>query len=212
MNGWTVLGAAGQALFVLRFLLQWWQSERAGRPVVTPAFWWWSLLATAALIVFANHQGQWLLLAGLALNAGVYVRNLALSSESREKRGLSTLQASVVALVGGAVIATAVVWEFRTKPDPSVAWIAVGAIGQILWSGRFIVQWWLSERARESHMPALFWWFSLAGNSLLLPYSIHLALSGAEKGNWIFVAGFAPGFIVQVRNLMLGRKKTEAAA
>jgi lipid-A-disaccharide synthase-like uncharacterized protein len=205
MNGWTVVGGAGQALFTLRFLLQWWQSEKAGRTVVSASFWWSSLIGTLALILYANHKGQWLMLAGALLNSSVYARNLVLLKDRSSKRGLSTLQATVLALIAISIIGAAVIFEFHTKEDPSPVWIAVGTLGQILWSGRFIVQWWLSERARESQLPALFWWFSLAGNSLLLPYSIHL-------GDWIFILGFAPGLLVQVRNLMLGRNKGEAEA
>jgi lipid-A-disaccharide synthase-like uncharacterized protein len=42
----------------------------------------------------------------------------------------------------------------------------------------------------------VFWWLSLAGNALLLAYAVHLR-------DPIFIAGFVPGPLVQVRNLML---------
>ena len=47
-------------------------------------------------------------------------------------------------------------------------WIAVGLVGQILFTSRFLVQWIASERARRSLVPAAFWWLSLGGGATLL--------------------------------------------
>ncbi len=44
-------------------------------------------------------------------------------------------------------------------------WIAVGLVGQILFTSRFLVQWIASERARRSLVPAAFWWLSLGGGA-----------------------------------------------
>ena len=37
---WLGIGFLGQTTFSLRFLVQWWRSERAGRSVVPLAFWY----------------------------------------------------------------------------------------------------------------------------------------------------------------------------
>lgn len=44
--------------------------------------------------------------------------------------------------------------------DP--VWLAVGFFGQGLFSMRFVIQWFTSERARKSIVPRAFWYFSLA--------------------------------------------------
>ena len=87
----------------------------------------------------------------------------------------------------------------------STLWLAVVLSGQALWSSRFVVQWWATERRRESHFPLAFWWLSLAGNSLLLAYALHLA-------DPIYIAGFTVGPFVQVRNLMLNLRRPAPAA
>ena len=85
-------------------------------------------------------------------------------------------------------------------------WLTIGIVGQTLWTARFLVQWWSTERAGASHFPRLFWWLSLSGNALLLAYAIHLR-------DAVYIAGFVPGPIVQIRNLMLHRADgTEAVA
>lgn len=83
-------------------------------------------------------------------------------------------------------------------------WLAVGFIGQLLFTSRFLVQWLASERARRSVVPLAFWWFSLAGGATLLAYALW-------RRDPVFAVGQASGLVIYARNLMLiGRqRKTE---
>lgn len=47
---------------------------------------------------------------------------------------------------------------------------AIGLLAQILFAARMLVQWILSERAREVVNPSLFWWLSLFGALLMSFY------------------------------------------
>lgn len=80
--------------------------------------------------------------------------------------------------------------------DGSDIWLAIGFLGQALFSARFIVQWLVSEKRRRSVTPVAFWYFSLAGGVILLAYAIH-------RRDKVFMVGQATGLIVYVRNLML---------
>ena len=75
-------------------------------------------------------------------------------------------------------------------------WIAIGLAGQVLFTGRMLVQWWASERAGRSHVPEAFWWMSLGGSTLLLAYFIW-------RVDMVGVLGQLTGWGVYVRNLML---------
>ncbi len=75
-------------------------------------------------------------------------------------------------------------------------WIIVGYFGQALFSARFIVQWLVSERKKQSVIPVLFWYFSIFGGATLLVYSIH-------KQDPVFIVGQGLGLIVYFRNLYL---------
>lgn len=77
-----------------------------------------------------------------------------------------------------------------------VFWIAVGLSGQALFSLRFIVQWWHSERVGRSVIPIEFWYFSIAGALILLVYSIY-------RVDPVFILGQATGFFIYTRNLYL---------
>ena len=80
--------------------------------------------------------------------------------------------------------------------DATDLWLAIGFLGQSLFSARFIVQWLVSEKRRSSVTPVSFWYFSLAGGLILLAYAIH-------RHDKVFIAGQAAGLLVYARNLML---------
>lgn len=85
-------------------------------------------------------------------------------------------------------------------------WLAVGLIGQALFSARFIVQWLQSERIKKSVIPSAFWYFSMAGGITLLAYAIH-------RRDPVFIIGQGTGLIIYFRNLQfLWRDRKSAAA
>lgn len=86
----------------------------------------------------------------------------------------------------------------------TLAWIVVGFAGQALFSGRFILQWIASERARRSVVPKAFWYFSLAGSAVLLSYAIH-------RQDPVFIVGQAAGVFIYLRNLALIARETTSA-
>jgi lipid-A-disaccharide synthase-like uncharacterized protein len=75
-----------------------------------------------------------------------------------------------------------------------VIWLGVGLLGQGLFSMRFIVQWYRSERMKQSVMPVQFWYFSLAGGVTLLSYAIY-------KLDPVFIIGQLTGLFIYARNL-----------
>ena len=77
-------------------------------------------------------------------------------------------------------------------------WLALGLVGQAMFSGRFLVQWIASERKRASVIPKAFWWLSLTGGVVLLAYAIH-------RRDPVFILGQSAGLLVYGRNLALLR-------
>jgi lipid-A-disaccharide synthase-like uncharacterized protein len=80
-------------------------------------------------------------------------------------------------------------------------WTALGFLGQAAFSGRFLVQWFASERAGRSVVPLAFWQLSIAGSLLLLAYAI-------ERRDPVFILGQSAGFAVYFRNLWLLRRQS----
>ena len=50
---WLIVGFTGQALFSMRFLIQWLYSEKKGRSVIPLAFWYFSLAGGITLLSYA---------------------------------------------------------------------------------------------------------------------------------------------------------------
>jgi lipid-A-disaccharide synthase-like uncharacterized protein len=86
-----------------------------------------------------------------------------------------------------------------------IAWLAVGFAGQALFTARFLVQWFQSERARRSVIPMAFWYLSLAGGILLLIYALH-------RRDPVFILGQSAGAIVYIRNMVLRHRERREPA
>lgn len=80
----------------------------------------------------------------------------------------------------------------------STIWIAIGATGQVIFCGRFLLQWAYSERAHRSVMPIAFWYASLVGAALLLAFAI-------SRRDPVFILGYGGGAFIYLRNLYLRR-------
>lgn len=75
-------------------------------------------------------------------------------------------------------------------------WVILGLSGQVLFSLRFLVQWIVSERRKQSVIPIAFWYLSLGGSLILLAYALY-------RQDLVFVLGQSTGSFIYIRNLML---------
>lgn len=73
-------------------------------------------------------------------------------------------------------------------------WVMVGFLGQGLFTMRFVVQWFASEKERKSVIPVAFWYFSISGGLTLFTYALW-------RGDPVFIAGQGLGMIIYFRNL-----------
>ncbi len=74
---WGILiGYIAQALFAMRFVVQWIASERAGRSVVPTAFWVFSIGGGLMLLGYALYRRDPVFIIGQASGVFVYLRNL----------------------------------------------------------------------------------------------------------------------------------------
>ena len=83
-------------------------------------------------------------------------------------------------------------------------WVVLGLIGQLIFAGRFVIQWIASERKGKSVIPVPFWYLSLGGSAILLIYSIHIA-------DPVFILANTFNSFIYIRNLMLIGKEKRAS-
>jgi lipid-A-disaccharide synthase-like uncharacterized protein len=91
--------------------------------------------------------------------------------------------------------------EFRMPfQENNILWKIIGYTGILIFGSRFLVQWLYSEKKRESRVPPIFWWQSLAGTLLCLAYAL-------RQRDSVFMAGYIFNLIPYIRNIMLIRRK-----
>ncbi|MDD3370901.1 MAG: lipid-A-disaccharide synthase N-terminal domain-containing protein [Alphaproteobacteria bacterium] len=73
---WTFIGLLGQALFMMRFVMQWIASERVKQSVVPEIFWYFSIGGGAILFIYAIHQEDIVFMLGQGLGLFIYLRNI----------------------------------------------------------------------------------------------------------------------------------------
>lgn len=74
---WAILvGYIAQAMFAMRFVVQWIASERAGHSVVPVAFWVFSIGGGLMLLGYALYRKDPVFIIGQAFGVFVYLRNL----------------------------------------------------------------------------------------------------------------------------------------
>ncbi len=85
-------------------------------------------------------------------------------------------------------------------------WVGLGFLGQVLFTGRMVIQWLVSEKQKKSVVPPVFWWMSLGGATMLMAYFLW-------RRDPIGLLGQAFGWFIYIRNLwMIYRPASESPA
>lgn len=79
-------------------------------------------------------------------------------------------------------------------------WLVIGFCGQAVFFSRFVIQWIVSERKKQSIIPVSFWWLSIVGSLTLLAYAIN-------QRDPVFIVGQSCGTLIYLRNLYLIRNQ-----
>ena len=75
--GWGILvGFVAQAMFAMRFVVQWIASERVGKSVIPTAFWVISIGGGLMMLGYALYRKDPVFIIGQATGLFVYLRNL----------------------------------------------------------------------------------------------------------------------------------------
>ncbi|MCO5073576.1 MAG: lipid-A-disaccharide synthase N-terminal domain-containing protein [Rhizobiaceae bacterium] len=75
---WLGIGFLGQALFFMRFFVQWIASEKSKRSVIPNAFWYFSLAGGLVLLSYAIYRRDPVFMLGQFTGLFIYIRNLML--------------------------------------------------------------------------------------------------------------------------------------
>ena len=92
LDVWVILGLVAQFMFTMRFVVQWVASEKARRSVVPAAFWTFSIVGGALLLVYAIYREDPVFILGQAAGLFIYFRNVwFIRRERRETNGTAAV-------------------------------------------------------------------------------------------------------------------------
>jgi lipid-A-disaccharide synthase-like uncharacterized protein len=86
-----------------------------------------------------------------------------------------------------------------------VAWVVFGIAGQIVFGGRWLLQWFVSEKTKSSTVPVAFWWLSLVGSIMLFAYFVW-------RQDIVGTLGQTSGVVIFARNIRLIAKQRRRLA
>jgi len=84
-NAWIVFGFCGQALFFMRFFVQWLASEKKKESVIPIYFWYFSIGGGMMLLIYAIHLRDPVFIVGQASGLFIYFRNLTFIYRNKSK-------------------------------------------------------------------------------------------------------------------------------
>ncbi len=201
-NGYLIygIGFLAQALFSARILCQWILSERAKKVVSPTIFWVLSIAASYLLCMYGWMRNDFAIILGQFISYYIYLWNL-------KEKGIWTKINFIFKafLLFTPVIAGSFALNdlpnfinsfFRSQHLP--LWLVIfGSVGQVVFTLRFIYQWYYSYKHNESILPAGFWVISLTGSLIIVAY-------GVIRLDPVLILGQSVGFVAYTRNLIIG--------
>lgn len=197
------IGFLAQILFSARQLTQWISSERAGKILSPMLFWQLSIFASFLLIVYGILRNDLAIILGQVITYGVYIRNLHYFGFWQKIPLLARMLAYIFPVLAATMLLAGETHNLHTAvtneeiPTLLLIW---GITAQIVFTFRFIYQWFYSEKRKQSILPMGFWIISLTGSLMVLSYAI------IRKDPVLFI-GQLFGFIVYSRNIILGLRQ-----
>jgi lipid-A-disaccharide synthase-like uncharacterized protein len=204
MSNWIIysIGFVAQLLFSSRLIIQWITSEKQKKVITPTLFWTFSLIASFLLFVYGYLRQDFAIMLGQMLTYFIYIRNLQLQNQWQKipkvfQWFLFLMPAFIVIYYfNNNKIDVELLFQNEAIPF----WLLfLGIISQLVFTFRFVYQWFYSEKLKESTLPFGFWALSLFGSLLILAYAIF------RKDPVLFV-GHSLGAIVYIRNLVLLKK------
>ncbi len=195
-----ILGFVAQILFSLRVFVQWVLSEKA-KKVVSPAIYWQlSLLASIIFSIYGWLRGDFAIILGQFFTYYIYIWNLKRKNRwiklNRLLRYIIIIL-PVLALIF--IVSEGISTKNRLFDNISLPLLVFGSVGQIIFTLRFIYQWWYSRSRNESILPSGFWILSLAGATITIVY-------GVFRRDPVLIIGHGAGFFAYARNLWLSKR------
>ncbi|MDR1517021.1 MAG: lipid-A-disaccharide synthase N-terminal domain-containing protein [Dysgonamonadaceae bacterium] len=200
-----VIGFTAQLFFSARILVQWIASERAKKVLSPSLFWIFSLMGAYLLFIYGWLRDDFSIMLGQFVSYYIYIWNL-------QEKGIWKKVYPFVRIIVMATPLLAIYFVLRDTEDfvnsvflndkIPLGLLLFGSAGQIIFTLRFVYQFFYSYRKHESSLPATFWLMSLVGSGIIICYGIF-------RHDPVLILGQSVGFVAYLRNILLSKIKDE---
>lgn len=197
--GLLAIGFLAQLFFSARILVQWVLSERARRVVSPTIFWVLSLAGSFLLCAYGWLRDDFSIVLGQFISYYVYLWNL---NEKGVWKRLHPIVRGTFLLIPVVAVAftlqhpEVLIEHFFENEKVPLGLLIFGSAGQVIFTFRFLYQWFYSYRRNRSVLPAGFWIISLVGSSIIVTY-------GFIRWDLVLILGQSFGMVAYARNLYL---------
>lgn len=194
-----IIGLIAQFFFGARTLLQWFLSERAKKVVSPTIYWIFSILASYMFCIYGWLREDFAIIIGQMIAYYIYIWNL--NAKGWWNR-IHFVFRTILILTPFVAIAFALknadqFLETFLRNDNIPLWLVIfGVSGQIIFTFRFVYQFFYSVKREESILPLGFWLISFCGSMIIISYAI-------IRRDPILIMGQISGFMAYTRNIML---------
>ena len=198
-----IIGFLAQGFFSARILVQWIMSERARKVLSPSVFWILSIVGSYLLCLYGVLRNDFAIVLGQFISYYVYLWNLkakGIWAHTHLWLRILLLATPIVALAIAGCHADVVIDSFFHNKNVPLWLLLFGSAGQIIFTLRFIYQYWYSSRRGESELPPFFWILSLIGSLSIVTY-------GIIRHDPVLIIGQSFGLVAYIRNLMIGAKR-----
>jgi lipid-A-disaccharide synthase-like uncharacterized protein len=83
---WVLFGFLAQFIFFMRFVVQWWVSEKNKKVIIPLSFWYLSLIGSIMILIYSIKRQDIVFIAASILNTLIYIRNIYLEKPHDRKK------------------------------------------------------------------------------------------------------------------------------
>ena len=197
------IGFVAQLLFAARMIVQWVESEKAGKSLSPVVFWQLSILGSLIFLLYGILRHDFAIVLGQILVYFIYIRNLHLQEQWRPIPLLFRFIVIIAPILTLGYLFSDTHGNFTSllkNDDISLPLKIWGSVGQVIFTLRFYVQWIDSESKKESVLTQRFWLVSWVGSFMILIYAV-------LRFDPVLFLGQLSGLVIYLRNLMLVRTR-----
>jgi lipid-A-disaccharide synthase-like uncharacterized protein len=193
------VGFLSQVLFFARTIVQWFKSEKAGKVLSPVLFWQISLVASILMLVYGILRKDFAIILGQFITFFIYIRNLQLQGAWKKIpvyfKGLALFMP--FGCIAWMIFSGNYSIHLILNNKDIALWLLIfGICSQIIFTFRFVFQWLVAEKKKESTLPLGFWYFSIVGSALTIIYAI-------MRLDPVLLLGNLGGMVMYIRNLTL---------